>query len=250
MYVVGIAGKARHGKDTVANLIVELAQSEYDKNFGKFALAAPLKARVFAELAGEYSYSQVFDDKPPKVRKVLQEVGTEKGRNFFGPDLWTYQVEAFLRYFTSTMPFVDGMVIPDVRFPNEVLFARYGGRVAEPIEVEIGTQVAEELSYTDEREMQLLEEGDFETLYDLDRRYVELYNELVAAEKAMSPGIALWIESDRPTLTGEAASHASETALDFVDKERGFDGIIVNNLDTTFDDLREQLRPYLKELLS
>lgn len=68
-------------------------------------------------------------------------------------------------------------------------------------------------------------------------------------EFARERGMALYIQSDRPTLTGEAALHPSETALDPLDKATAFDGIITNSRDTTLADLRAQIRPFVATLL-
>jgi hypothetical protein len=247
MRVIGISGKARHGKDTVAGLILDMADKEFGVSLGKFPLALPLKARVYAELNGQNSYEDVFHNKPEAVRRRLQITGTEEGRNKFGPELWTGQVAAFLTYFAEEgMPGLNGVIIPDVRFPNEVAFIRYGGRVEYHLYNSLIPEVVADIGYppTDEEEMALLQ-SDPAKLYALDRLFEQRMTERLEQERATRGGLALYIQSNRPTLEGEAALHPSETALDDMDKEKAFDGIIVNNVDTTLDDLRSQLRPFL-----
>lgn len=195
MKVIGFSGKAGHGKDTCADIFIREAYERYGAHFVKWPLADALKARVYAELEGKYSLSEVWHDKPEDVRTMLQRVGTEQGRYVFGEDLWTYQVEAFIWRMQETMPFVEGVVIPDVRFPNEVEFVRNAGIVR-------GTP----------------------------SKY----------------GICLRIESDRTTATqGTQQLHASEIALD---NYTDFHGIIINNKDTTLDDLRMQLSPWVDRM--
>jgi hypothetical protein len=245
---IGIAGRARHGKDVCAKLVQEIA-AEAGRNIGKVPFALPLKARVYAELDAQATYEEVFHTKPSAVRRKLQVVGTEEGRDRFNYDLWTHQIEAYLRYFAEEgMPFLHGVVIPDVRFENEVHFARLGGRVATSVLREIDARVVRELNYSVEREEELLETDPME-VYRLDMMYFNTIGERFEAAIEESPGIALWISSDRPTLEGEAANHPSETGLDHLSKSQSFDGIITNNLDTTLEDLRDQLRPYIHSLL-
>lgn len=249
MRIIGLSGKARHGKDTCAKIIQEIGREEFGANIARMAFAWPLKARVYAELAGLYTFEEVSVIKPAKVRRMLQEVGTEKGRNVFGEEFWTMQMEAFLTLMEESMPFVDAVAISDVRFPNEVMFCRLGGRIYDQVIAEVEAQAARELEYTPEREEYLLTH-DPQKLYELDARYYQRVSELMDERFRSAPGLALWIESDRPTLTGEAALHPSETALDALDKAIDFDGIICNNTDVTLDGLREQLRPYVERLLS
>lgn len=249
MRILGFSGKSGHGKDFCSKLAQKIALEEFGVHFGQFALAWPLKARVYAELGGRYSYEDVFHRKPEEVRRLLQIVGTERGRDVFGIEFWTRQVEAFLRVFSESMPFIAGVTISDVRFPNEVEFVRFGARPAEDVYREVRYQVAREFQYTPDHEAYLLEH-DLESLQRLDNAYYTALNARLAKEMSKAPGLCLYIQSDRPTLTGEAAGHPSETALDGIDKETGFDGIIVNNTDTTVEDLKEQLRPYVERLLS
>lgn len=103
------------------------------------------------------------------------------------------------------------------------------------------------LAYPDEEdEERILVESPI-NLYMLDLAVEDLTQ--LRYEGKKGKGLSVWIESDRPTLTGMNATHKSETAFDNVDKATFFDAIIVNNLDTTFEDLKDQLRPILKKLL-
>ena len=205
MKVLGISGKALHGKDTCASLIRELALEEYGKTIVPWSFGHAVKAAVFAEARGAWSFDDVWHTKPPQIRERLQKRGTEEGRHVHGENVWLLHAEAYLELFDKYFP-VAGIVIPDVRFPNEVAFIRAGGRVQRP---------------------QIYKEG-----------------------RSHGEGIALYISSNRPTLTGEAAKHSSETSLNDLNKEESFDGIIVNNIDTTFGDLKDQLRPYVQQLLT
>ena len=251
MNVIGISGKARHGKDTCSELIVEIAKEEFGLTLVPWSFGHAVKATVYAEARGEWLFEEVWYDKPPEIRQRLQKRGTEEGRDVYGENLWLLYTEAFLEIFRKDFP-IHGVIINDVRFPNEVEFVKAGGIVLDPyIQKEMSNFLTErgwdpemdasDINTLSMQDMQRLISDEFEALTHVS----EVVDQLMATSRSK----ALWIESDRPTLTGEAALHPSETSLDSIDKEEWFDGIIVNNIDTTFEDLKEQLRPFVKQLL-
>lgn len=140
--LVGLAGRARSGKDTVGNALVE------GYGFRRFAFADKVKQAALAldPLIGTFTgvpggtirgpavphrLSQVvksvgMDDAKmtvPEVRRILQYMGTEAGREIHGVNLWTEAIWKDL--YGSAQP----TVITDVRFPNEVDFIRNMGGV-------------------------------------------------------------------------------------------------------------------------
>lgn len=145
--VVGVAGYAGAGKDTVADILVE------DFGFEKMSFADPLREMALAidPIIGlDYSwdkfgtvvrYSQALEEvgyneakfKYPEIRQFLQRLGTDAVRNVIGHDTWTYLAskrvqEAFERG-------VPGVVFADVRFRNEAEeLSKYGSviRVERP----------------------------------------------------------------------------------------------------------------------
>jgi hypothetical protein len=178
-FLFGISGKARHGKDTAAAFLrEEAAKAGY--NLLILHLALPLKARVYGA-SPDATIADVMYNKPAPIRSALQQEGTELGRDVYGDQFWIRQLEYFIAQFQSVAPFVHGVIVPDVRFPNEA-------------------------------------------------DYIKQHN-----------GATIQILSDRPTLTGEAALHRSETALDSYDKEFGFAYTLFNNQSTSLDELRKQV---------
>lgn len=246
--ILSLSGKARHGKDFVAGLIVKMAKEEYGTTLGRYSFAWPLKARVYGEAYFKFSLEDVLYNKPEGIRTLLQQVGTEKGRLVFGEEFWMLQAEAMLALMAEANPDVKGWVISDCRFPNEVEFIRLGGKPATPIRAGIEQIVLNELDYTAEREAHLLENNPGALLL-LDQQFQTRYDELLKETLANGSGIALWIDSDRPTLTGKAAEHPSETALDVLDKDQDFNGRLRNYTTTSIEDLREQVRPYVEKLV-
>lgn len=246
--ILSLSGRAMHGKDFIASLIVQMAREEYNTTIGRYAFAWPLKARVYGEAYFKFSLEDVLYNKPEGIRDLLQQVGTEKGRRVFGEEFWMLQAEAMLRLMSDANPDVKGWVVSDCRFPNEVEFVRLGGKPSTPLRAGINQSVLQKLNYTETYEQDLLDNNPG-ALLELDDKYVSLYDELLREELAKGSGIALWIDSDRPTLTGKAAQHASEIALDVLDKDRDFNGRIRNYTTTSIEDLKEQIRPYVEKLV-
>ncbi len=118
---VGICGLARHGKDTIANVLVE------EFGFTKLAFADRLKQIAlaidpFVRTGGDENFkylSQVVNDlgwerakSIEDVRRILQRIGTEAGRQLISDSLWVDLLE-------KEASKHDLVVVPDVRFPNE-----------------------------------------------------------------------------------------------------------------------------------
>lgn len=137
--VVGVAGAIGAGKDTVAACLAR----EY--GFARVSFADALKDEVLARLrrtlievvrATEFGCLPVaghaagwdarlrrlvYQDKPPIVRALLQEWGTEL-RRAEDPDYWVKRWAETVA--TTTAP---GIVTPDVRFENEARAVRQAG---------------------------------------------------------------------------------------------------------------------------
>ena len=129
--LVGVSGRAGHGKDTVAAALVS-------RGFVRRAFADPLKAaaREIFGLTHEQLYGADKEKTDPlwgmSPRVILQRMGTEAMRGEFGADLW---IRAFVAW-RAARPEGTRVVVPDVRFPNEAdAIRRLGGevwRVARP----------------------------------------------------------------------------------------------------------------------
>jgi hypothetical protein len=144
MNLIGLAGHASSGKDTAADFLVERF------GFVKVALADPMK-RACAEWFGWsadtlWGPSENRNQPWPNLggltaRKALQLLGTEYGRACY-EDVWVdYAIrvaEAILKFDFAYSPTVGlnnwmrgrkpkGVVISDVRFPNEADAIRAAG---------------------------------------------------------------------------------------------------------------------------
>lgn len=108
--VIALSGRAGVGKDWI--------YEHYLKPLGyrNFALATHFK--IFLIGQKKASYDEVFTSKPPNVRKLLQEEGTERGRNVYGDEIWLDTAYAWMLHFSAIWG-IKKFCITDVRFPNE-----------------------------------------------------------------------------------------------------------------------------------
>lgn len=133
--VIGLTGQARSGKDTFYRLVlaprgyIRIALADPVRALG-LALRLPrrdgLKGRVLA-LAGleedgkAYYYAWYGQAKSPEVRKTLQLLGTELGRQEIDPGIWLYIA---LQEVKRIVEAGGRVAITDIRFPNEAAAIR------------------------------------------------------------------------------------------------------------------------------
>ena len=103
--VIALTGKKESGKTWVADQICSL-----DPSFMKVSFATPLKQMVVN--SGLCTPDEVYGQKSPYSRRVLQAVGTEIVRAIY-PDYW---VEQTMKVITSS---TKNIIIDDLRFLNE-----------------------------------------------------------------------------------------------------------------------------------
>jgi len=175
-WLIGFTGFAQSGKDTAANYLVEML------GYHRVSYAAPLKDAVVAlnpltQLDnGKYVYlgdhvKLVGMDEAKKncdVRRLLQRMGTEVGRDIFGEDFWvdqTFKAMADLEY----QGIADQFVITDVRFPNEVdRIHDTGGivvRIDRPGIGPVNAHSSDMMVNTIEPDVWLMNDGSIEDLY-------------------------------------------------------------------------------------
>jgi hypothetical protein len=147
MNIIGLSGLAGSGKDTAAAVLVERF------GFVKISLADRIK-RICADVFGWgpgrlWGPSEQRNAPDPDLggltaRKALQHLGTEWGRAMY-ENIWVnralgdarlvlngadYSAEFGVHDYGGALLSVPGVVIPDVRFPNEVAAIHaVGGRV-------------------------------------------------------------------------------------------------------------------------
>lgn len=208
--VLGLGGKFRSGKDTVADYLV----SEYGwKKVGmsdalhEFLLAQSPDVHVTS--TGEPfvdSYTGIVEHlgyveakKLPEIRKLMQRTGTEAGRGVLGEDVWADAAQRRIQKLTEQG---YSVALTGVRYPNELaMLRRIGGwsawverpSAAPALEV-TATQVVSALdaalSHTSENS---LSAGDFQVQILNDGSLVDLYRacDTFLAEIAVSAPLSV-----------------------------------------------------------
>lgn len=122
--LIGIAGLARSGKDTVADHLRDR------HGFSVFSFAKPIKAGLCAMLDldpgrfGGVEKEEVIPWLGVSPRHLMQTLGTEWGRDLVDPDIWLEVMGMKLG-----RAGVEHAVISDVRFKNEADWIRAQGGV-------------------------------------------------------------------------------------------------------------------------
>ena len=117
MRLIGIAGPARAGKDTLASYMLDNLDGEWSRS----SFADPLKA-MLSVIGVDTSDDKkaVTDDRYGVTpRHMMQTLGTEWGREMIHGNIW---VEAFARMNAGKC-----VIVPDVRFENEADLVREHG---------------------------------------------------------------------------------------------------------------------------
>lgn len=117
MRLIGIAGPARAGKDTLASYLLDNLSNDWLRS----SFADPLKEmlRAIGVDCSDGKKAVVSDDYGVTPRHMMQTLGTEWGRNLIDSDIW---VKAFARMNAGKC-----VIVPDVRFENEAELVREHG---------------------------------------------------------------------------------------------------------------------------
>lgn len=127
--LIGLAGRARSGKDTAAQHLVN------HHRFQSYAFADPLRDGLMHILnlsPCDFEGDQKEQPLPwlgRSPRELMQSLGTEWGRNTVHPELWLLLATQNLDLLARTHDTATGFVVSDVRFENEAQFIRDRGGV-------------------------------------------------------------------------------------------------------------------------
>ena len=126
---LGLCGKAGAGKDW---LCTQLTRGEYGLRVHRVSIAATIKEMLLTlnprieghkrlqDIAHEEGGIEVAKWTYPEIRRLMQVLGTQCGRELLGPHVWISAAMARGRD--------DALnVVTDVRFPNEVDAIRAAG---------------------------------------------------------------------------------------------------------------------------
>ena len=116
MILIGISGKKRTGKNTVANLIKTLTNQTVEE----FSFAQDLKLELAQMLKVKVSDIETSKE---LYRPMLQALGVYR-REFNKENYWVEK--CFLRVYRSN---ADVCIITDIRFPNELFATKASGGI-------------------------------------------------------------------------------------------------------------------------
>ena len=121
--IIGIGGYAGAGKDAVADIL------ENKHGFYRTFMSAPVHEMLcvldpeievrhgvvfrYSELIRQLGYARAKE--LPEVRRLLQVLGTEVGRDMIDPDIWVLQMHEKLSSYKPD----DNIVVTGIRFQNE-----------------------------------------------------------------------------------------------------------------------------------
>ncbi|VBI24437.1 deoxynucleotide monophosphate kinase family protein [Burkholderia pseudomallei] len=164
--MIGIAGRASAGKDTIGNYLVE------HHNYGQVSFAEPLRQFV-CKLVGidRRALDFVKEDPVPWLgkspRQMLQTLGTEWGRMLVNENIWVLVAMDEARRLQRHSG--KSAVITDVRFDNEADAIRQrGGRiihVARPDALAVASHVSEAGVTREPADFVIVNDGTLDDLY-------------------------------------------------------------------------------------
>jgi hypothetical protein len=125
MKLIGISGKKRCGKDTVADILIDIYKDTIKASF-----AAALKIEVARATGFDIKY---MDSHKENFRLLYQGWGTDFRRKLFGENYWVNKLHETLQYIDSREEECGigehFTVITDVRFPNEYDYVKSHGGI-------------------------------------------------------------------------------------------------------------------------
>lgn len=161
--IIGIAGRALTGKDTIASLIIT-AIGGY-----RYSFADPIRAMLkplgidMDDLYWQAHKEATIPSLGVSPRRMMQTLGTDWGRCMINANLWT-ELAARRLFQNGT-----GMVIPDVRFENEATWVREQGgliiHVTRPAANAVENHVSEDGINVLPEDMQVVNDGTLDDLY-------------------------------------------------------------------------------------
>jgi hypothetical protein len=118
--IIGISGKKKSGKNTLAKQIAQLSSGKVRE----LSFAKALKEEVAAACRVTLPY---IEENKDCFRLILQGWGTDYKRKLFGDDYWTVKMSSQIE--SAINDNVSVVVITDVRFKNEYKYLNQLGAV-------------------------------------------------------------------------------------------------------------------------
>lgn len=184
--ILGLSGVSRSGKDSAAKFLIELGWQRvaFADTLREAALAINPIVYSRVSVGGDEAWSDHIRlahivsthgwDKAkqnPEVRRLLQVIGTEAGRDIHGKDCWIMAADAKINS--------ENVVFTDVRFENECEYIRHNGgkvyHIERPGVGPVNSHVSDKLEF--EPDGVILNDG---TLDDLREKILGVVNATVS----------------------------------------------------------------------
>ena len=122
--IIGVSGKLGTGKDYLIDTVIKPYFNHKGLTVRSMSFADHLKVSVAAE--NGLDINNMYGDKPPEIRRLLQKKGTEEGRDKYGPDVWIRALEAWIKLIEMKGE-ADVILVGDCRFKNEAKWVNQNG---------------------------------------------------------------------------------------------------------------------------
>lgn len=155
-YIIGISGRAGHGKDTVARLLAGHPAFDGGTTLKHFAYPIKKIAHILFGFSWKDMNSEEGKKKPGAygltIREILQKIGTEMFRDLINPEIWVDYMDRKVK--ESRHPII---MVPDLRFANEEKWVRDMGGIIVKVVRDGGDRI-ESASHVSETYIDLIKE--------------------------------------------------------------------------------------------
>jgi len=132
MVLIGLTGKMGCGKDYIAkNYIIPYIEKISSHCF-QLSFADQIKVNVMTK--NDIPYDDVFVEKTNATRTLLQQEGTEHGRDVYGQDIWIKYFDNWMQIFSKRG--ISNVIVCDVRFENELKYIKSKGGIVIKVEAQ------------------------------------------------------------------------------------------------------------------
>lgn len=113
--IIGITGKLGTGKDYLAEQYLCKYLDSINIRWLRLSFADQIKVNVMSFM--DIPFDNLYKQKTSESRKLLQQEGTENGRNKYGEDIWNKFLKNWCNVHFSRG--IQIIIVSDVRFLNE-----------------------------------------------------------------------------------------------------------------------------------
>ena len=122
--LIGVSGKLGSGKDYITNHVIIPVIEKMGYRYLQCAFADQIKINVMTK--NNISYEDVYENKTPDSRRLLQVEGTEVGRTQ-DKNIWVKYLDNWVKVHENRG--INVYIISDVRFKNEYYYVKGEDRI-------------------------------------------------------------------------------------------------------------------------